>query len=296
MRRVAVVTNGKAGALLDAHDDGPGLPELFAAAGLQAEFIPNDSGGLTERMREALSRAPDAVIVAGGDGTVACAAQVMAGTGVPLGILPFGTMNLLAKDLGLPIGDPAAALQTVAAWSARAIDVGEVNGRTFLCASMLGLPARLGRHREETRGSSARLWVRMARATLRHVVHMVPLRAEADIGGETVRLRAAAVTITVNPVEESVGSPFARRRLDGGTLVVYAVGAAGAARLLGFALRVATGRWRSDPEVTEYAAPFLTIRRRGKAMQVMNDGELMLLEPPLKYRCRTRALVVLAAP
>jgi diacylglycerol kinase family enzyme len=65
---------------------------------------------------------------------------------------------------------------------------------------------------------------------------------------------------------------------------------------LGFALRVATGRWRSDPEVTEYAAPFLTIRRRGKAMQVMNDGELMLLEPPLKYRCRTRALVVLAAP
>ena len=58
----------------------------------------------------------------GGDGTIAAAAQRLAGTGVPLGILPLGTMNLLARDLGLPTGLEAAAA-ALAHGHARAVDV-----------------------------------------------------------------------------------------------------------------------------------------------------------------------------
>lgn len=296
MKRVAVVTNAKAGAMVDTPADGPSLPELFNAAGLRADFIRVDSGSLPERMQAALALGPDAVVVAGGDGTVACATQIMAGTDIPLGILPFGTMNLLAKDLGLPIGDTETAVRLLAAWSPRSIDVGEVNGHVFLCASMLGLPARLGRYREQTRGSPLRLWTRMARVSLRGLLHIVPFRAEVDLGGERVRLRAAAATITVNPVAESSGSRFARTCLDGGTLVLYVVSGDGVARLIGFMLRVFTGQWRGHSAMREWATPALIINRRGRATRVMNDGELLLLEPPLRYRCRPRALTVLAPP
>jgi len=296
VKRVAVVTNAKAGAMLDRPDDGPSLAELFSAAGLRADFIRTDTGNLPERMQAALALGPDAVVVAGGDGTVACAAQIMAGTDIPLGILPFGTMNLLAKDLGLPIGDTEAALRLLTAWNRRSIDVGEVNGHVFLCASMLGLPARLGRYREQTRGSRLQLWTRMARASLRGVLHVVPFHAEVDLGGRRVRLHATAATITVNPVAESSGSRFARVCLDGGTLVLYVVSGRGAARLIGFVLRVFTGRWRGHSTLREWSTPALTINRRGRATRVMNDGELLLLEPPLRYQCRPRALTVLAPP
>ena len=293
MKRVAVVTNAKAGALVDQPDGGPSLADLFQAAGLDATFVPMDSGTLPQRMEAALALEPDALVVAGGDGTVACAAQLILGSGMPLGILPFGTMNLLAKDLGLPIGDTGAAIRLVAAWNPRPIDAGEVNGHVFLCASMLGLPTRLGRHREESRGSRFRLWTRMARVAMRAARRLVPFHAQLDLGDERVRLRATAATIAVNPVEEASGSRLARPRLDGGTLVLYAVGG-GAARLVGFVLRVLTGRWQHDPALKVWARPALTIDRRGRAVRVMNDGELILLQPPLRYQVRPGALTVLA--
>ena len=296
MKRVAVVTNAKAGAMLDTPDGWPSLPDLFSAAGLRADFIPIDSGSLRERMQAAVASRPDAVVVAGGDGTVACAAQIVAGSSIPLGILPFGTMNLLAKDLGLPIGDTAAAVRLLAAWTPRNIDVGDVNGHVFLCASMLGLPARLGRYREQTRGSTMKLWTRMVWATTRSLMHFVPFRAEADLDGEQVRLDASAATITVNAVAEASGSQFRRVRLDGGTLVLYVMSARGVAGLTGFLLRVFAARWRGHSALREWSTPKLSIDRRGRATRVMNDGELMLLQAPLRYQCRPAALTVLAPP
>ena len=117
----------------------------MAEAGLEAEFIAQDAGSLPDRVALAAKSGAEAVIVAGGDGTVACAGHALAGSDIPLGVLPYGTMNLLAKDLGLPIGDLPAALKAIAAGAIRTIDVGEVNGQSFLCASMLGLPVQLGR-------------------------------------------------------------------------------------------------------------------------------------------------------
>lgn len=292
MKRVAVVTNAKAGALVDQADGEPSLASLFEAAGLEAVFVPVNSGSLPDRIEAALALGTDALVVAGGDGTVACAAQALAGRDTPLGILPFGTMNLLAKDLGLPIGDTGAAVRLLADWNPRRIDAGEVNGHVFLCASMLGLPTRLGRHREESRGSRIRLWTRMARVAMRTAVRLVPFRARVDLGDAQARLRATAVTITVNPVDEASGSRLARPRLDSGTLVLYSVRAS-AARSAGFVLRVVAGRWRHDAALKEWSRPALTIYRNERATRVMNDGELLLLEPPLRYRVRPGALTVL---
>lgn len=101
--RIVLVANAASGAFAD------GLtPDAIRArlrtAGLDLLPEPDDSLPLPERLRAALRiEGVTAVAVAGGDGTLNCAAGMLAGSGVALGILPLGTMNLLAKDLGIPL-------------------------------------------------------------------------------------------------------------------------------------------------------------------------------------------------
>ncbi len=292
IKRVAVVLNGKAGALLDQAEAGAMLEKALADAGLEAQFIPIEAGTLPERIKLAAASGSDAVVVAGGDGTVACAGQALSGGAIPLGILPYGTMNLLAKDLGLPIGDLKAALQAIAAGNVRSIDVGEVNGHTFLCASMLGTPAQLGRTREETRGSGLRLWSRMAPAALRLLRRARRMRIRLTLDGAASNLRASSLTVVVGTMDESCGRAFGRTCLDGGMLGVYVIRRLGLVEALRLALRVALGRWRHDNAVVEHRAGEVDIDSR-RPLQVMNDGELSAITPPLRYRIHQAALRVL---
>ena len=84
----------------------------------------------------------------GGDGTVDTVAAALVGTEVALGVLPLGTLNHFAKDLGLPL-ELGGAVQTIGAGYTVRIDVGDVNGQMFLNNSSLGLYPRIVRHRQK---------------------------------------------------------------------------------------------------------------------------------------------------
>lgn len=92
------------------------------------------------RERIAAEQRPAVVVVAGGDGTVRLVAQELAGTGVPLGVIPLGTGNDFAHSNGLP-DDVAGALDRIVRRSTRAIDLLEVNGRMFVTAGGIGIGA-----------------------------------------------------------------------------------------------------------------------------------------------------------
>lgn len=299
LRPVAVVVNGKAGAMLDQPGAAEAFANIFAEAGLKPHFIPPEAGPLPQRIRLARETGHAMVIVAGGDGTVACAAQTLVGGDVPLGILPFGTMNLLAKDLGIPVGDAAAAVRVLATGVERSIDVAEVNGQVFLCGSMLGIPTRLARFREAQRGRGLRArvggWVLMARAGMRYLRRYLPRRLELRVDDETAVLRVPSLTVTSNLLDDTAGRLFARRRLDGGELGIYIVTRMTLGDVARLAVRFMRGAWRRDPVMIERRADHLEIRTRTRRrLRVMNDGEVMLMEAPLHYRIRPRALRVLA--
>lgn len=102
----------------------------------------------------------DLVIVCGGDGTIASAAKGLLQTGLPMGVLPLGTANDLARTLGLPL-DLAAAADVIVRGRTQRIDMGEVNGHAFFNVASLGLSADLARG---LTGENKRRWGRLAYA------------------------------------------------------------------------------------------------------------------------------------
>src|SRR5262245_109683 len=141
--RLAVLLNEGAGTA--SHRSADGLRGDLAAA-LEALDLAVDlefcGGPDLKRLAEiALVRAKaaeiDAVVVGGGDGSIRTVAGVLAGTNVPLGILPLGTLNHFAKDLGIPLHLKEAA-EVIAKGETRAVDLAEVNGETFINNSSIG--------------------------------------------------------------------------------------------------------------------------------------------------------------
>jgi diacylglycerol kinase family enzyme len=299
-KRIAVVANAASGAFLDRPGAPEGLAVLLRDAGFDAEFIPPEAGTLPERVARACETGAEMVVIAGGDGSIACAAQSVARKGLVLGILPFGTMNVLAKDLDIPIGDVAAAVAVLRDGQIREIDAAEVNGQLYFCASMLGLPARLARYREAGRGTGSvtRLWLRFARAALRAFARYGAPRARLTIDGKAVDLHAAGIVVTPNLLDDATGRRLGRDRLDEGRLGLYAIKYITLGSVLRLAARLILRNVRRDAELHGQSAHEVVVTRMGrgnrKAIRVMNDGEVTLMAPPLTYRIVPRALRVMA--
>ena len=274
--------------------DPDAIREKVAAAGLHVVFEADDEAELPERLKAAAD-APDieALVVAGGDGTMACAGSVMAGRETPLGLLPLGTMNLLAKDLGLPL-DLDEAIANIAAGTPKRIDVGEVNGHTFLISSMLGLPAQMAEHREAQRGkTNLRGILRFSAGLLRHLWRYPRQRLAVTADGKTERLRVHMVVVVNNDFVEKPGNILVRDPVDGGTLTLYVARRLTMWRMLRLATGFAVGDWHRLPSLDRRPVVDLAIDARRKALRVMNDGEGRLIEAPLRYSIRPRALAVI---
>ncbi|AMB47742.1 diacylglycerol kinase family protein [Methylobacterium sp. AMS5] len=296
--RIVLVANAASGAFA------AGLtPDAIRArlrtAGLDLLPEPDDSLPLPlplpERLRAALRMAGvTAVAVAGGDGTLNCAAGMLAGSGVALGILPLGTMNLLAKDLGIPL-DLDGAIAVLAAGQTRAVDVGRLNGHPFLINSVLGMPARMVRHREAFRGRRLGIpaLLRLSAAVVRHLGPYPRRSAVLSAGGRRTRLRVRLLAVVNNDYAEGLGKILERSQVDGGELTLYIARRLSPWRLVRLALGFGFGRWRDEPGLERRAAARFVVSARRRALRVMNDGEVRLIAPPLRYRLMPRALTVI---
>lgn len=294
--RVAVVLNSSAGSLLGLDEAAAEVSRHLAAAGLEAIHVPDHPDGLIERLDDAIAHGADAVVVGGGDGTIAAASAKLMGSATALGILPLGTMNMLAKDLGIPLGLGEAA-EALAHGTIRAIDVAEVNGHVYPCNSVIRSPSWVGRHRERHRGkASLRTRIAFAIANVRAAWRHRPMRllVELDDGPRAVGLWTRAISVANNRYAEGFGLVMSRPRLDGGELTLYVARRYGLwwwARLL---VGMFLGNWRGAKLVHERSARQVTIRSPRKALRVMSDGEAQVLAPPLTYRihpCALRAIV-----
>ena len=234
-----------------------------------------------------------AVWAGGGDGTVSTVAAALVNTDKALGVLPLGTLNHFAKDLGLPQDLEEAARALLAGRTAR-VDAAEVNGRVFINNSGLGLYPSIVRERElrqERHGLGK--WAALAWATL-SVLHRYPyLTAKLSADGRTLSRRTPFLFVGNNEYELDAFRIGARSRLDAGRLCVHLTRRdAGRLGLVRLALRALTGRLREDRDFESLTTDELTIETHQRHARVSLDGEVAVMQTPLRYRTLPGALLV----
>jgi diacylglycerol kinase family enzyme len=251
--------------------------------------------GLGGAFDRALELKPDRLIVAGGDGTIRSAALVAMGTGSALGIVSLGTMNLLAKDLHLPL-DPAEAASVMAELPVAPMDVGEINGRIFLHSALLGVLPQIGAERERARseGGGGAYWRALWNAATA-VARARVMSAVVSSGARASALRTYAIIVSNNRLFGYPDAPYRRVRLDAGELGVYVSRHRTRLGLVKMLAWIGLGWWRFDRDIVERVLPEATIEARGP-VEVLLDGEAEWLESPLRCRVMPGALRVLVRP
>ncbi|MCA1815125.1 MAG: hypothetical protein LC746_01725 [Acidobacteria bacterium] len=301
---VAVVLNAKAGAG-ECERESARLEEFFAGSGVESRVTLARGGeeiGAAAR-RAARDDETGIVVAGGGDGTVNAVASQLVGTGKVLGVLPFGTLNHFAKDLGLPLDAEEAARAVVAGRIVR-VDVGEVRSQTdesdvhyFLNNSSLGLYPVLVREREKLqqrlgRGKwAAAFW---AGVTVLRRYPFVSVRLDAD--GRELRRRTPFVFVGNNEYQLDAFRVGTRARLDAGLLSLHVTRAISRLGLARLALRALFGRLREDKDFDSLAAREVWIETRHSRLRVATDGEVNIMRPPLRYRVLPGALRVCVPP
>lgn len=296
MRRIAVVLNTEAGTLrrLPLAETVRRLRALFLLSGIEAVVTAGAGRACPELLRAAFTVSSDAVVVGGGDGTVLMAATLACETGRPLGILPLGTMNLLARDLGVP-AVWEEAVPALAHAPVRRMDVGEVNGRLFLNASVLGLyPGMIaGRERRRLLWGLGK-WPAMVLAAVRAVLALPRLRVRIDDGTGEIKVTTPVLAVANNAYDEGLGAFLRRSTLDSGRLAVYLARHDQSWSVARLMVGLVLGTWQRNPQLETRSVEHLIVRSSRHRLKVANDGEIIRLTPPLVYRVRPAALAVLA--
>jgi diacylglycerol kinase family enzyme len=267
------------------------------ARGVQATVQQVPGERLTEVARDAAKGGAEAVVMAGGDGTMSAGAAALAGGDCPMGVLPLGTLNHFARDLGIP-DDLDGALAVVAAGFVKRVDVGEVNGRIFLNNASIGLyPHAVAAREQEQEDKGTGKWLAMCRAAIATLRRFPVVRVTLNLPAGATRLTTPLVFIGNNKYEMTLLALGKREALDGGELWVYVASNHGRLGFVSLALRAVIGRLDQARDFLGMAVPEVTIEDRRRAMRIAFDGEVTRAESPLVCRSRPAALpVIVPAP
>ncbi len=270
------------------------MHDKFLAHDFDAAVTLAESGAeMIDTAKAALARGVGIVVAGGGDGTINAVASVLAGSGVVFGVLPLGTLNHFAKDLGIPL-TLDAAIANVAGGVRAKVDVGEVNGRIFLNNSSLGLYPDIVRDREKQQRRLGRgKWLAFCWASMAALRRYPFLSVRLKVNGEQHARRTPFVFIGNNEYRMQGLTIGERARLDGGTLSLYVAQRPGRLGLVRLAFHALLGQLARQKDFDVLLAKQLDIETRHKRLRVATDGEVTVMNTPLNYRIRAAALTVI---
>ena len=288
---------------------GPAVVQTLRAAGHDVTALTEPSyAELVEQAQKAIATKPDAVVVVGGDGMFSLGTNLLVGTKIPLGLVPSGTGNDMARGLGIPIGNTEAAIELLLGSlqaPPRTIDVGRVcnaDGRKsyFACVLSAGFDAVVNERANLMRWPNGKS--RYDLALLRELAMLKPIRYRLTLDGVAVTTDAVLIS-AANNVSFGGGMKVAPDAiLDDGEFDVLVVQPLSRLAFLRIFPRVFKGTHVTDPRVKIYRAK--SIRIDADAVVAFADGErvgalpvdIEVVPKALRVFAPTPAPRVLAAP
>lgn len=263
---------------------------MLRGSGIEVTTLDGDVG---EQIEKSCESDADMVIVDGGDGTINSVITAHAGGGRPVGLIPGGTMNLLATDFGIPVDRPAA-VELIAAGKTRPIDAGAIDGHLFLHTALTGLPVRIGVHREHRRGRLTvfdKVW--LAVHALGTLGRDPKLKLTVE-GRDATPIESGTFAFVVGTLRPGHILPRPLRQLSSGKLTALSLHPKNGLDLARMVVRGAFGDLVTDPDVDSVVmerAKLSGLRRKSHAML---DGESVFLTLPSAIEIRPGAIDVFA--
>jgi diacylglycerol kinase family enzyme len=293
--KVAVLINSGAGSVAgaDATATRQEIVDAFQRQSIDADLHSPTPASLPALSRQMSSAGYDAVVAGGGDGTISSVAEMLARGSVPLGVLPLGTRNHFARDLGIPL-DLEGAVGVIARGHVSRIDVAEVNGRIFINNSSIGAYPRVVLEREQDRkryGLPKSLATIIA--TLKIFRRQPLLRVRLELDGNVFFRTTPFLFVGNNLYAVNLFEVKFRSCLTDGKLCVYSTNCDRFLCLLELFWLTLRNRLDQAHNFEVRTGSELLVYPGRKRIRVAKDGEVLKLQTPLRYRMRREALPVL---
>ena len=291
MKSIAVVVNRGGGAAAHAGDAlVEQIEAAFTAAGATADVHAVDGNDLIPTIKRLATSG--SVAVGGGDGTQGCAAAVLSKAGATHGILPLGTRNNLARQLGIPL-DLEGAAKTIVLGHKTAIDVCDVNGHVFVNNASIGLYPDQVELRESMQDRGLPKWVAKIPASWTVLKNLPHHRFRLTLDDEVQPVVTPLLFVGNNIYSLEPGEVGTRKAMDDGKLSVFAVAKNSRWGLVSLVLRALAGRSNADRDFAAIGdCEQLIVAANRRRIKVALDGELITLSTPLTFTVRPRALDV----
>jgi diacylglycerol kinase family enzyme len=271
------------------------IETAFTAHGWKVEFVLAGRHDLRRRTQQLVAQAPGAIVVAGGDGTINTVASACVEANRPVGLLPAGTFNFTARNLGVST-EVSEAVAVIVRGGVLRIDIGEVNGRIFLCGAGLGLYARMLEQREHDKrrfGRRSRLVAFLS--GMRCLLSPHPLFAvELMADGQTQRHLTTTLFFGCNALQLQQFNASATECLRHQKLAVLSLKLRSRREVIVAACAALLRRLDAVNTTDAFCASTVRVQTRRRVLKVAIDGEVVLLRSPLDVTLRPDALQVFA--
>lgn len=288
-REIALLTNPTSGRGKGARYREVALPRLRDAGLVVRNLEGRDADEALDLAKASVADGVEALVVCGGDGLVHLAAQVLADTGVPLGIIPAGTGNDVARYFDLPRKDPLAAADRVIGSRVRTIDLARSGSRHFVTVLAAGFDAIVNERANEMTWPRGQM--RYNLATVAELRTFRPLSFTLDLDG-TLLQRDAMLVAVGNGTSYGGGLRITEGAvLDDGLLDVVIINTMTKGRLVRTYPKLFSGTHTEEPEYEHHRVRSVTVVAPGVVAYA--DGE-RFGALPLTITCAPGALAVFA--
>jgi diacylglycerol kinase family enzyme len=288
-----VILNRRSGA-----DNKPMFREEIGAAfrsyGWRVEFVACERGNLANQVKDVVAKEAGTIVVAGGDGTVNTVASACLALERPFGIVPGGTFNYVARNLGVST-NVNEAVAAIVAGQLRPLDAGEINGRLFLNNAGTGLYSDLIERRERDKRRFGRKRIVGLYSGILSMLDSYPLyRVELTADGRSEQLLTTTLFFGCNALQLENYNVAARNCLHDKKLAVLSLKVRNRRDIGKAALAALMGKLEEADNIDSFCARTVRVLTQRPVLKVAVDGETVVMHSPLDVKLRPEALHVFA--